>query len=104
MADFKETAHQKLKEMKERARGMMLKYRELAEESQEALDHARDLEKNLTAAHEVMTVAKDTMRASIIQSEEAYDVLSQELKGIRTTTSTVAPSSSLAWVGVGVSI
>jgi DNA repair exonuclease SbcCD ATPase subunit len=97
MADFKDTAHQKLKEMKERARMMMLKYRELAEQSQGALDHARDLEKNLTAAHETMTVAKDTMRASIIQSEEAYDMLVQELKGIRTTTTTAAPS--FAWVG-----
>merc|ERR1719389_1411543 len=97
MTDFKETAHKKLMEMKDRARSMMLKYRELAENSQEALDHARDLEKNLTAAHETMTVAKDTMRASILQSEEAYDMLVQELKGIRTTTTTPDPSAS--WVG-----
>merc|ERR550514_2073004 len=88
MTDFKETAHQKLNEMKERARGMMHKYRELAEESQEALDHARDLEKNLTASREVMTVAKDTMRASILQSQEAYDMLVEELEGMRTTTTT----------------
>jgi DNA repair exonuclease SbcCD ATPase subunit len=103
MGEFKETAHKKLLEMKERARSMMLKYRELAEESQEALDHARDLEKNLTAAHEVMTVAKETMHASILQSQEAYDMLAQELAGMRsTTTTTPAPASSLTWVGAGV--
>jgi hypothetical protein len=102
MTDFKETAHKKLMEMKERARSMMLKYRELAEASAGALDHARDLEKNLTAAHEVMTVAKDTMRASILQSEEAYDMLSQELKGVRETTTTTTPEPSLAWVGAGI--
>merc|ERR1719238_1003881 len=101
MTDFKETAHQKLYEMKERARAMMLKYRELAEQSQGALDHARNLEKNLTAAHEVMTVAKDTMHASILQSQEAYGMLVQELDGIRTMTTTPAPGSSLAWVGAG---
>jgi chromosome segregation ATPase len=101
MTDFKETASKKLTEMKDRARTMMLKYRELAEKSQGALDHARDLEKNLTSAHKTMTVAKDTMRASIIQSEEAYDLLVQELKGIQTTTSTPAPDPSFAWVGVG---
>jgi hypothetical protein len=99
MTDFKETAHKKLFEMKERARSMMLKYRQLSEQSQEALDHARDLEKNLTASHEVMTVAKDTMRASILQSQEAYDMLVEELEGMRTTTTTTpVPSSSLAWV------
>jgi DNA repair exonuclease SbcCD ATPase subunit len=101
MQVFKETAHEKLLQMKERAREMMLKYRELAEASSGALDHARDLEKNLTSAHETMTVAKDTMRASILHSEEAYDMLVTELKGLTTTSTTQAPDPSMAWVGAG---
>merc|ERR1719321_121973 len=96
MKDFKETAQQKLIEMKGRAREMMLKYRKLAEESQEALDHARELEKNLTSARETMTVAKDTVHASIMQSQEAYDMLVQELEGMPPTTTTT-PMPSAAW-------
>jgi chromosome segregation ATPase len=108
MADFKETAHERLTAMKERAKGNMEKYRELAEMSATSLDHARELEKNLTAAHEVMTVAKDTIRASSIQSKEAFELLEEELDGIRTTSSTPVPrpgtpgwDPSVAWVGAG---
>jgi hypothetical protein len=108
MADFKETAHERLTAMKERAKGNMEKYRELAEMSATSLDHARELEKNLTAAHEVMTVARDTIRASSIQSKEAFELLEEELDGIRTTSSTPVPrpgtpgwDPSVAWVGAG---
>jgi len=90
MTKFKSLAHEKLHSMKERARKMMVKYRDLAGKAELALRHAEDLEHNLTRAHDSMNVARQTLHASMLQSQEAYDVLGLELDGLQN--SVAAPS------------
>jgi chromosome segregation ATPase len=81
MREFKDVAHEKLVSMSERAHAMMIKYRDLSEKAEATLIHAQALEKNLTRAQDAMEVAKSTIHASVMQSQEAEGILEAELAG-----------------------
>jgi len=103
MKKFKSLAHEKLHSMKERARKMMIKYRDLAGKAELALRHAEDLEHNLTRAHDSMDVARATLHASMLQSQEAYDLLGSELDGLHAAASAPVDQSvpAAAYLTVG---
>merc|ERR1719335_852742 len=98
MKKFKSLAHEKLHSMKERARKMMVKYRDLAGKAELALRHAEDLEHNLTRAHDSMDVARATLHASMLQSQEAYDLLGSELDGLQNSVAAPAPVPAAAYL------
>merc|ERR1719482_2720353 len=82
MAKFKELAEEKLNSMRSRAQKMMVQYRDLAEKAEGSIQHAERLQANLTRARSSMSVARETLHASMLQSQEAWDILSSELDGI----------------------
>merc|ERR1719247_3864238 len=66
MEKFKDLAHQKLTNMRERSQKMMVKYRDLANKAELSLQHAEVLQANLSRSHNVMEVAMQTLHASML--------------------------------------